>query len=698
MNIPKNVQEYINSLPPNQQKAAMNEILRNQYSAYKNSPNQVNQQNMKTSIAPQATKSPELALPSKYSQEKVQESGNLQGNLQDMLVQYFEKMQFTEKQAKQFMQDFAKLSDEEKQQLIQELQQELQGDSMPEQSQEMPEEEMEEPVQEQPKGMMSGGRFPYMLKKKSKEKLQIGGFPAEKAKAIKDSAKEIRDIEAKRQEEASIKAANDAIIAASNKTSVVSNTSPTTPIATAPTLGKKIIRLDDGKTNDYYEVDVDSSGKPLFDTKIKLDDVKRKDYNSKYIFEEPSIVATKPVLDAPTSVTTINKKGNTPATSPVNNPTDSTKTAIDSSFINKMFKDTLGVTIDTTKLQKPASKKVITAPPAPPSINRGTDTNEGITSAQRQAEKAVDVPRRRLTGYEEVDRFQDNVSALSTAASLTGVGGLPAKVVDIADAALDAGQFAYAYATGNKPEMRNQGIQTGMRVVFPLAARGAGKAIQKYSPAAEEIGYRIGKSKVGEKIIAPIFNKNNMSKYNTVGVQVIKDMQKAPGYMSRIDDDVVKAGKEAQEFMKKVNKKTNPAEVAQAKSALKRYEDALLASNKKDITEMEAMRREMAGQKFNKAVASKQVTYKQASAVKAVEEAKIPKLNTDGLGTEWKWQGEGTAKLIAEQEALLAKARTLPEVKRINEQLKKLYKSKVVYLKPVKVPKTKKQFGGYYFM
>ena len=116
MNIPKNVQEYINSLPPNQQKAAMNEIMRNQYSAYKNSPNQVNQQNMKTPIAPQAATSPELALPSKYSQEGEQESGNLQGSLQDMLVQYFEKMQFTEEQAKQFMQEFAKLSDEEKQQ------------------------------------------------------------------------------------------------------------------------------------------------------------------------------------------------------------------------------------------------------------------------------------------------------------------------------------------------------------------------------------------------------------------------------------------------------------------------------------------------------------------------------------------------------------------------------------------------------
>ena len=223
MNIPKNVQEYINSLPPNQQKAAMNEILRNQYSAYKNSPNQVNQQNMKTSIAPQATKSPELALPSKYSQEKVQESGNLQGNLQDMLVQYFEKMQFTEEQAKQFMQDFAKLSDEEKQQLIQELQQELQGDSMPEQSQEMPEEEMEEPVQEQPKGMMSGGKFLYKLKKKSKEKLQVGG--------------------------------------------------------------KKVVKINDGGNNDYYEVTVKDDGNLDFNSKVKLDAAKKAEYTG-YLFDD----------------------------------------------------------------------------------------------------------------------------------------------------------------------------------------------------------------------------------------------------------------------------------------------------------------------------------------------------------------------------------------------------------------------------
>lgn len=237
MNIPKNVQEYINSLPPNQQKAAMNEIMRNQYSAYKNSPNQVNQQNMKTPIAPQAAASPELALPSKYSQQGEQESGNLQGNLQDMLVQYFEKMQFTEEQAKQFMQEFAKLSDEEKQQLVQELQQEIQGDSMPEQSQEMPQEEMEE------QSMMSGGRFPYMLKKKSKEKLQVGG--------------------------------------------------------------KKVVKLDDGENNDYYEVAIKADNSLDFDNKVKLDAAKKAKYTG-YSFDdaEETPLPTKNTYVAPKNTQT----------------------------------------------------------------------------------------------------------------------------------------------------------------------------------------------------------------------------------------------------------------------------------------------------------------------------------------------------------------------------------------------------------
>ena len=574
---------------------------------------------------------------------------------------------------------------------------------------------------------------------------------------------------------------------------VPSKSSAATPVTTTPTSGKKVVRLEENGINDYYEVDVDSNGKPIFNTKVKLDDAKKKDYNSKYIFEEPSVIAVKPVLDAPTSVTTMNKEGNTsvvekkpivktdspqvarnkelqkelnkegygltvdgiigtatynalnssknftenlrhysktypelkrfmsksvtsdtptidtPVTSPATSSTDSSgikkpTVPIDSSFINKMFKDTLGVTIDTAKLQKPAPKKIVTI--VPPSLNQSDnsyDRSETASVVRQVGKKDINKGDKLLNVQPDtwdrwIDRGQNDIGAVSLAASLTGVGTPIAKAVDWASTGLDAAQLAAATYRGDRPEMLNQGIQTGARIVLPIVGRAAGTIARKTLPAAEEIGYRIGKSKVGEKIIAPIFNKNNMSKYNTVGVQVIDDMQKVPGYMSRIDNDVVKAGIAAKEFMKKVNKKTNPAEVAQAKSAIQRYENALLASNKKDITEMEAMRREMAGQKFNKDAASKQATYKQASAVKAVEEAKIPKLKTDGLGTEWKWQGEDTAKLIAEQEALLAKARTLPEVKRINEQLKKLYSSKVIYIKPIKVSPVKKQFGGYYFM
>ena len=50
--------------------------------------------------------------------------------------------------------------------------------------------------------------------------------------------------------------------------------------------------------------------------------------------------------------------------------------------------------------------------------------------------------------------------------------------------------------------MLNQGIQTGARIVLPIVGRAAGTIARKTLPAAEEIGYRIGKSKVGEKIIA----------------------------------------------------------------------------------------------------------------------------------------------------------------------------------------------------
>lgn len=180
MNIPANVQKYINSLPPNEQKAAMNEIMQSQYKAYKNSPNQVNQQNMQQSIEPPKAEQ-ELRLPSKVTQPKqaTQEDGNLEGQLQEMLIAYFEKMKFTEQQAKMFMQEFAKLSDEEKQQMIQELQEELQGsaDTTPQQPQSEPQTPPEESMPTEPESMMSGGMFRYKKKMNNKftTKNQFGG-------------------------------------------------------------------------------------------------------------------------------------------------------------------------------------------------------------------------------------------------------------------------------------------------------------------------------------------------------------------------------------------------------------------------------------------------------------------------------------------------------------------------------------------
>lgn len=620
--------------------------------------------------------------------------------------------------------------------------------------------------------------FLICLKKKSKVELQGGGKLTEEQKKIIEDGNKKRISDAANME---IEYEPGTIPSTTRNITVPSKSSATTPVATTPTLSKKVIRLEENGTNDYYEVDVDSNGKPIFNTKVKLSDTQKKDYSNKYYFNEPPTVTSNPTLNAPASVTvtpkvtstSIVKETKTPVKTTnvaskkpitynediktfqvaynaahnnengfipleedgklgtlttaaiqdteayIKNPAafnkkfptltktalkDSLKTATDSSLINKMFKDSLGVTIDTAKLQKPAPKKIVTI--VPPSLNQSDssyDKSETASVTRQVGKKDINKGDKLLNVQPDtwdrwIDRAQNDIGAVSLGASLTGVGTPIAKAVDWTSTGLDAAQFAAATYRGDKPEMLNQGIQTGARIVLPIVGRAAGTIARKTLPAAEEIGYRIGKSKVGEKIIAPIFNKDSMSKYNTVGVQVIDDMQKVPGYMSRIDNDIVKAGIAAKEFMKKVNKKTNPAEAAQAKSALKRYEDALLASNKKDITEMEAMRREVAGQKFNKGAASKQATYKQASANKAVEEAKIPKLKTDGLGTEWKWQGEDTAKLIAEQEALLVKARTLPEVKRINEQLKKLYMSKVIHLKPIKVPSVKKQFGGYYFM
>ena len=489
MNIPKNVQEYINSLPPNQQKAAMNEIMRNQYSAYKNSPNQVNQQNMKTPIAPQAAASPELALPSKYSQEREQESGNLQGNLQDMLVQYFEKMQFTEEQAKQFMQEFAKLSDEEKQQLVQELQQEIQGDSMPEQSQEMPQEEMQE------QSMMSGGRFPYMLKKKSKEKLQVGG--------------------------------------------------------------KKVVKLDDGENNDYYEVAIKADNSLDFDNKVKLDAAKKAKYTGYSLDDaEETPLPTKNTYVAPKNTqTNIAKAASTKPKQPVaNNSADKAAIMQLQKNVNSLFNldikedgiigpETRGAiaNLDITEDKKQAiynqfpqlktsATKVVSTTNKPTPVPKIAPND---TSAQTKAQavtinsKGVKVPSAvtledgttiaaptKKAGQsaeswdETIDRWQDYLTGLETAgvgltigAGATGIG-LPA-VPFIAGATKAIGtltglsnvlQGAYHYYNDDDYTKANKDMSEGaVQFLAPRVLTQGLKQVGKYgtmaakSPAVQKI-------------------------------------------------------------------------------------------------------------------------------------------------------------------------------------------------------------------
>lgn len=661
--------------------------------------------------------------------------------------------------------------------------------------------------------------------KKSNKKYQLGGMSAEEAKKIRDRAKEIRGTEAERMKDESIKT----MIVASNNSPITPSTSSTTPVTTAPISNKTVVRLDDGSTNDYYEVDVDAAGKPMFNTKTKLTATQKKSYSDsgKYYFDEspaattsvptlavtatPKIASTstasenkpsirnntssekKPQVVKPTvttkktipyntevenfqfmynyanrdkvgfiplgedgkigpktaeamanvnmypkelkdyvnknsylsnliGVSTSNTTTSSADSSDIKRLTttakaDSSKAATDTSRISAMLSDSLGVKPDTSATwQKPAPKKVVSI--VPPSLNQSDnsyDKSETAAVTRQVGKKDINKGDKLLKPQPDtwdawIDRGQADIGAASLGASLTGVGTPIAKAVDAVSTAVDAVQLAAAIRRGDVPEQWNQGIQVGARFLVPAAGRVAGSAIRKVMPEiTEEAGYNIGR-KFMEKVtpaknvdkIAKLAEESKkvtpMSKYNTVGLEVIEDMRKVPGYMSRIDNDVVKDGLAAKEFMKKATKKTNPAEVAQAQSAIKRYEEALLASNKKDASELLSMQREMAGQKFNKEAAFKQTAYKKASVDKALEAAKIPKLKNDGYNTTWRWLDTDTEKLIAEQEALLAKARTMPEVRRINEQLKKLYTSKVIQIKPVKVPPIKKQFGGYRFI
>lgn len=98
-NLPNNIKQYLSSLPQQDRQAAEQAIMEKQYMAYKNSPNQVNQQNMgQTTIDTQ---------------------------LQELLMQYFQLKGIPEDQQQTILNNLANLSEEEKLTLLQELQTEL---------------------------------------------------------------------------------------------------------------------------------------------------------------------------------------------------------------------------------------------------------------------------------------------------------------------------------------------------------------------------------------------------------------------------------------------------------------------------------------------------------------------------------------------------------------------------------------------
>lgn len=98
-NLPNNIKQYLSSLPQQDRQAAEQAIMEKQYMAYKNSPNQVNQQNMgQTTIDTQ---------------------------LKELLMQYFQLKGIPEDQQQTILNNLANLSEEEKLTLLQELQTEL---------------------------------------------------------------------------------------------------------------------------------------------------------------------------------------------------------------------------------------------------------------------------------------------------------------------------------------------------------------------------------------------------------------------------------------------------------------------------------------------------------------------------------------------------------------------------------------------
>lgn len=98
-NLPDNIKQYLSTLPQQDRQAAEQAIMEKQYAAYKNSPNQVNQQNMQQT--------------------------DIDAQLQELLMIYFQLKGIPQEQQQMILNNLSKLSEEEKVTLLQELQTEL---------------------------------------------------------------------------------------------------------------------------------------------------------------------------------------------------------------------------------------------------------------------------------------------------------------------------------------------------------------------------------------------------------------------------------------------------------------------------------------------------------------------------------------------------------------------------------------------
>lgn len=581
--------------------------------------------------------------------------------------------------------------------------------------------------------------------KKNNKKYQLGGMSAEETKKIKDRTKEIRDTEAERMKDESIKTT----IVASNNSPIISSTSSTTPVTTAPTSNKTVVRLEEDGTNDYYEVDVDAAGKPIFSTKTKLTTTQKKDYNSKYVFTEPTTTTNVPTLAVPPSITTAPKIANTgtesknkpsvkkvtqkpkPKSSPkVTAKTDSSNTATDTSRISAMLSDSLGVKPDTSATwQKPAPKKVVSI--VPPSLNQSDnvyDKSEAANAKRQEGKKDVNKGDKLIKPQPDtwdrwIDRGQADIGAASLGASLTGVGTPIAKAVDAVSTGVDAAQLAAAIRRGDVPEQWNQGIQVGARFLVPAAGRVAGSAIRKVMPEISgEVGKNIGKrfmNKVDNSM--PYLGKETLAKSTQAAQTALKDRSENLASMSIKEAEDIMVNADAypdKEFVKRVAKHLQDSKAKiqgkyvaskpvilkkPTEMTMKEAEDIMINPENYPASYVKEI-----GKHLTETKSKLKLGYKAPTSVptpKSSEPVLKPKIST-------KVSDQSSADRYSLQKAQISKPK--PDINSTSlKPTPKAYNTKptnsntttkskeVVTAYPkytLRYPTTKKQFGGYYFM